>query len=930
MKRQTAQYLSISLFLALVVWGIYSLIYYLGVPVHGAVLLKDGGESLNEFCGGDALLCRGVSTLFSFIWFTLVREPVFVWFGLLSVIIYLCYFVWAYMKRGRWEYTLTMKPWKLLLFFVACLWLIYTCVSNTGTGDVSVRRLVEPLPQVYTSAGPESLAVLQKNYSELTNMGCLKYEKEFGNGAGQYQYKTWCVQMSFFTRVLPVLVFVLLLFFELLILGRLILSFIKLNTLTPLIELSLSLGLGIAGWIILLWLFAILSVYSMPVGWSLAVIVPLVGYRQTLYWFRSFLNTEWSVHQTLKSITVPLVWILFSYLALNFLNIVRPFPIGWDDLGSYVNRPHLLVSYGKFVFSMASFQWEYLTSLGFLLFGFNSWFGATAALAANWAAGVVAILFTYTFARTFLGEYRGVLSALVYYMLPVVGHFSFADMKIDNAVYSMGTLATFLIFLWLFYQRDEEEVREPLPLTWLVLAGFFAGLAFGMKVTGIMIIMTLGVILVGASWHVLAGVGAVFLSFGVFAAQGALKIPEIVARVGAPAFLTDASFAIICVVVGLLFFGGAVFMKKSKTLPSIIAGAVFVGGVALAIFPWMQHNVFFVGDVVPRMMLEIPNTLSPAFDLDGKYGDDMRPVRRLPPELQLDKSNAACKPSGGKEELGRYWGFREGWGHYITLPWRTVMNIDSAGYYVTTMPALLLFPLLLLFPFFWFKAGRWVRWLWVGTAVLVVQWMFMANGVPWYGIGMFMGLSILTEVIVAKSPDLPNRLLASLLIGLSLLMCLGQRLWQFDQQRNLFEYAIGKISAEALRERTIPYYDDITDIVMERNATMPATPYVYRVGTFIPYFVPRNLEVIGIADHQLDFFNCLYQEKDPQLTLKRLKALGFNSIIFDTNTATIEKDPLGSLHQKVNAFTSFLNNPDIGFRVVFNDTNAGIAFLLFP
>ena len=88
--------------------------------------------------------------------------------------------------------------------------------------------------------------------------------------------------------------------------------------------------------------------------------------------------------------------------------------------------------------------------------------------------------------------------------------------------------------------------------------------------------------------------------------------------------------------------------------------------------------------------------------------------------------------------------------------------------------------------------------------------------------------------------------------------------------------------------------------------------------------------MIGIADHQLDTFSCLHQEKDNQLTLTRLKALGFSSIIFDTNTATIEQDINGSLHQKVQEFVDFLNDTSLNFQVIVNDFEGGVVFLLIP
>ena len=111
---------------------------------------------------------------------------------------------------------------------------------------------------------------------------------------------------------------------------------------------------------------------------------------------------------------------------------------------------------------------------------------------------------------------------------------------------------------------------------------------------------------------------------------------------------------------------------------------------------------------------------------------------------------------------------------------------------------------------------------------------------------------------------------------------------------------------------------------------MTETPYTYRIGTFISYFIPRNREIFPLADHQLIFFSCLNQEQDHALTLKRLRALGFNGFIFDTNTHTIEKDPNGSLHQKVNKFLDFVNDPTLKLDIEVSNPGNGIAYILLP
>ena len=191
----------------------------------------------------------------------------------------------------------------------------------------------------------------------------------------------------------------------------------------------------------------------------------------------------------------------------------------------------------------------------------------------------------------------------------------------------------------------------------------------------------------------------------------------------------------------------------------------------------------------------------------------------------------------------------------------------------------------------------------------MLRWLFLA--------GVFAGFALGVKITTA-------------MVLTSLLITFTMRFWQFEMQRNLYEYPLGKVSDETLRARTIPYYGSISEIAVERFRSMPERPLLYRIGTFIPYFIPWNLEVIGLADHQLDVFHCLHQEGDPALTLRRLQALGFSSIIFDTNTATIERDTEGSLHKKVEEFVQFLNTPSLGIRPVVNDPNQGVVYVLLP
>ncbi|MFH0770851.1 MAG: hypothetical protein V1926_05775 [Candidatus Peregrinibacteria bacterium] len=949
MQQRTIQTLSILLFLALIIWGGIVAIIYLGIPVHGIVLLKDEAyKALAGVCIGGSSLCKGFFSIAPFLENALGRAEPFLWYAIVSALLYGVFLGVQFLRRGHLSnVSWRIAPWHLVLFFVGSLWLIFTCFSLTlNDGSVQIRYMVEPTAAVYKGTGEEGLKVLQANFADLQQRGCLTDAGgTFSNGGKAFLLSNRCMQQSFMTRVLPPLGIILLLLAEFLVLGRMILKGMRLRSESQLLETILSFGMGASGFVVLLWLFAVLSVHIPGLrlisnwgGWTLLILVPLIGYRSVLFWWRRFLSVTLEREARWHDMTVLLGWLLITYLAFNFLTVVRPFPIGWDDLGSYLNRPRLMVSYGHFIYSMATFQWEYLTALGFMLFGYQSVFGATVSMLINWMAGFLAVCLVFAFGNTFLGKGRGVLASLLYYALPMVGHFSYADMKIDNAVFLMGGLCVLSVFVALFPFSDREPVAGRAAYPWLAAAGIFGGMAFAFKVPAIMIVLAVGTVLVGALLHWSAFLGALLAATAILSWQG-LSVSAIWERIAqSPAPTLVGLVPVFLALPAAVLIGAAFLLRRDRVRMTLVAVSIFTGAFILSLAPWIAHNNFLWGKFA-ALSLGAPNNIMHVLDTAGtsdptipSCSPDLAPgiqcVHRLPEELRFQKSGPNCVSTAGTEELGRYWGDRKGIGHYLMLPWRAVMNIDAAGYYMTTMPALLLIPLVFLLPFFWTPRGRWLKWMTLASLFMLLEWTFAASGIIWYGVGMFLGFVLILESLVARSPDLLNRAVVVILIGFSVMSMFSMRLWQFSQQKNLFEYPMGKASAEVMIERTIPHYNDIADLVLQRNQEMPDRPLLYRIGTFIPYFIPRNLEVIGIADHQLDFFNCLYQERDPELAIRRLSALGFNSIIFDTNTATIEKDPNGTLHTKVNLFVDFMNTLSAKglVRILISDTNAGVAF----
>jgi hypothetical protein len=123
-------------------------------------------------------------------------------------------------------------------------------------------------------------------------------------------------------------------------------------------------------------------------------------------------------------------------------------------------------------------------------------------------------------------------------------------------------------------------------------------------------------------------------------------------------------------------------------------------------------------------------------------------------------------------------------------------------------------------------------------------------------------------------------------------------------------YGLGKKSESELLEFLYPGYQPVLE---ELNANPQAN--IYRVGTYFQYFINRNDRRI-FEDNVLVYFTAIWNghAKDRKKVVDYLKARGFKYLIIDSNVATIDRTPDGSLRNKALGFQEFIkNNPYLEF-----------------
>ena len=169
MNTKVIRYLSIALFVSLILWGVYTLLYYLGVPVHDSVLITgEARDRLGSFCDGNAFACRGLFALFPMISHTFTRMSPLLSYGVMSAVLYIGFLFAQGVRTGYFALRFRLKPWHVLGFFVLSLTMLFHSISfgsvdvptSEGVRKMPLRMLVEPNESVYRNAGTESLSLL--------------------------------------------------------------------------------------------------------------------------------------------------------------------------------------------------------------------------------------------------------------------------------------------------------------------------------------------------------------------------------------------------------------------------------------------------------------------------------------------------------------------------------------------------------------------------------------------------------------------------------------------------------------------------------------------------------------------------------------------------------------------------------------------------
>ena len=288
----------------------------------------------------------------------------------------------------------------------------------------------------------------------------------------------------------------------------------------PLIQISL----GIMVFTSLLFLLGLIGLLN---GFAL---IPICLLLLAFYWRHTYQITKATLTSPIKISKELNVVGIFSFLflavflILNFVQILRPFPIGADSLRLYVNLPTLLAEYGGLVDGNQPYNWSLFMSTGLTVFGRTD-----VVLGLSFFGGFMALWAFFRLSRKWLDVNYSALVLLLFYSLPMVSFLSYMDMKIDMALMFVSLSILLLFYNWVMPNDKEPTTKltkgpglekanalfkKRIPLLLkknriLVVIGLLCGFAFGIKLTVLFFFLSL----FGAIWFYKGGKRAFLASF---------------------------------------------------------------------------------------------------------------------------------------------------------------------------------------------------------------------------------------------------------------------------------------------------------------------------------------------------------------------------------------------------------------------------------
>ena len=362
-------------------------------------------------------------------------------------------------------------------------------------------------------------------------------------------------------------------------------------------EFLISIGLGIIIMTLSLMLLGACSLLKNIVVIPLFLFGFIMLWKREKYFLKEVFLSPIQLYKSLSFFGFVSLFLLLFWISINFINIIRPIPFGYDSLTVYLKIPALINDYGTLVKGYQPYYWSLFISLGYLMFKQTEF-----VLALSFFGSILSLCGFYILIKRWLTTSKSVFCLLLFYSLPAINFLVYGDVKVDLGLLSLLFCLLILLINWIEYEEKSfltnDEPLIPKHFWFTILLGVFSGFAIGVKLTAIFAMF--GVFHIFAfTYFDLKGLITVFLLtiFSILLIQldrlNGLR----------DSFLGLVYVQWICGIIGIgiVFYLYRKFPKKSLSLLKLSTIYLLFAGLTFA--PWIIKNYAETGEINTNSLL---------------------------------------------------------------------------------------------------------------------------------------------------------------------------------------------------------------------------------------------------------------------------------------------------------------------------------------
>lgn len=460
--------------------------------------------------------------------------------------------------------------------------------------------------------------------------------------------------------------------------------------------------------IVILWIFSLYNIVSILALILASIWFSYKEFLSVLNWLNNFeFKIDWNIENSpslvdrigLKLISSEFLFIISTLiLSVNLVNIMRPMPIGWDDLWVYMNIPNLITNYWWLDWIWWMITWQMLTWIGYVLWS------PTQAFFINNIGGFLSFIFIWLIVWEFLKKSEKkektkslinipLLVSTIFVSMPMVIFQQAKDMKLDTGLFFISISAIYIIY-YLYAKKIQNTQKKDASnnnLIYYLIIWLIAGFAFSIKLTSLILISWIFWLIFYINLWTLWILWYIWLFLSLFTWAWIWSRMNVV-------WLDDTNFKIIFSIISLLiwltFIWLASFKNKENLIKVIKKSLLVLAWIILALSPWLGKNI--VSSSWDLSMQKILFWTAERFEVNYENILSKEELEDIEKKYKTDSIKETWTTNN--EDFWRYFWYEEWVNNYLKLPWNLSMQSNQNWEYTDiTYIFLALIPVIILF-----------------------------------------------------------------------------------------------------------------------------------------------------------------------------------------------------------------------------------------